>query len=127
MLFASVGFKRLRYLALGVGMRLPTTKVRQTCAMNRIEVSTFALAPASPFWATTRTPEAPMPSSCEIGLPEAAHRLKIPYQDCHRLVLTGVLRGRKKGNRWLVEAEDLERLAEDRAPAPQACERRSIA
>ncbi len=49
-----------------------------------------------------------------IGLPEAAQRLSIPYQDCHRLLLTGVIRGEKCGNRWIVSLADVERLAKKR-------------
>jgi Helix-turn-helix domain len=94
--------------------------------MDRIEISTFALAPASPFSAMTLTQRTSHMLASEIGLPEAAQRLRIPYQDCHRLVLTGVLRGRKRGNRWLVEVEDLERLAEDRAPAPSTARRSTV-
>jgi hypothetical protein len=48
----------------------------------------------------------------EIGLAEAAHRLGIPYQDCHRLLLTGLLRGEKRRGRWYVLAEDVLQLAE---------------
>jgi hypothetical protein len=46
-----------------------------------------------------------------IGLAEAAHMLKIPYQDCHRLVLTGRLRGEKRNGRWQVVVRDIERVA----------------
>ena len=53
----------------------------------------------------------------EIGLAEAAQRLTIPYQDCHRLVLTGVIRGEKRGNRWMVPLADVERLARERIPS----------
>lgn len=49
-----------------------------------------------------------------IGLAEAAQRLRIPYQDAHRLLLTGVLRGEKQGSRWRVVADDVERLARER-------------
>ena len=53
----------------------------------------------------------------EIGLAEAAQRLTIPYQDCHRLVLTGEIRGVKRGNRWMVRLSDVERLARERIPS----------
>ncbi len=45
-----------------------------------------------------------------IGLAEAAARLKIPYQDAHRLLLTGKLRGEKRGGRWFVALRDVQRL-----------------
>ena len=47
-----------------------------------------------------------------IGLAEAAQRLRLPYQDCHRLLLTGALRGEKRKGRWYVHLADVERLAE---------------
>ena len=47
-----------------------------------------------------------------IGLAEAAQRLRLPYQDCHRLLLTGALRGEKRKGRWYVHLVDVERLAE---------------
>lgn len=52
-----------------------------------------------------------------IGLAEAAALLRIPYQDAHRLVLTGRLDGRKQGGRWYVPVADVERLALDRSRA----------
>lgn len=50
-----------------------------------------------------------------IGLAEAAQRLALPYQDAHRLLLTQKLRGEKRGGRWLVHREDVERLERERA------------
>ena len=50
-----------------------------------------------------------------MGLAEAAHRLLRPYQDCHRLLLTGVLRGEKRKGRWYVLEEDVEQLLRDGA------------
>lgn len=50
-----------------------------------------------------------------MGLAEAAHRLRVPYQNCHRLLLTGVLRGVKRDGRWYVYASDVETLANRRA------------
>jgi hypothetical protein len=47
-----------------------------------------------------------------MGLAEAAQKLRIPYQDCHRLLLTGALRGEKVRGRWYVEVSDVNRLAE---------------
>ena len=55
-----------------------------------------------------------MSTHAKLGLAEAAQALRIPYQDAHRLVLTGVLRGEKRSGRWYVVAADVERLAKDR-------------
>jgi predicted site-specific integrase-resolvase len=49
-----------------------------------------------------------------IGLAESAQRLRVPYQDAHRLLLTGAIRGQKRGGRWYVLAEDVDQLAERR-------------
>ena len=49
-----------------------------------------------------------------IGLAEAAAHLKIPYQNAHRLLLTGVLRGEKIGSRWFVDTDDVEDLLQQR-------------
>ncbi len=46
-----------------------------------------------------------------IGLAEAAQRLRLPYQDAHRLLLTGKLRGEKRKGRWYVSMNDVTRLA----------------
>jgi hypothetical protein len=45
-----------------------------------------------------------------IGLAEAAVRLRKPYQDAHRLLLTGVLDGEKRNGRWLVTEESVARV-----------------
>ena len=45
-----------------------------------------------------------------IGLAEAALHLGIPYQNAHRLLLTGQLRGEKRGSRWYVQLIDVQRL-----------------
>jgi len=50
-----------------------------------------------------------------IGLAEAAQKLGLPYQNCHRLLLTGQLRGEKREGRWYVLAHDVERLARQRS------------
>ena len=50
----------------------------------------------------------------KTGLAEAAVRLKVPYQDAHRLLLTGKLKGEKHGGRWIVTVESLERLLSER-------------
>ncbi len=49
-----------------------------------------------------------------IGLAEAAQKLRLPYQNCHRLLLTGELRGEKREGRWYVAWTDVERLAQQR-------------
>ena len=49
-----------------------------------------------------------------LGLAEAAALLRIPYQDAHRLLLTGRLPGRKLLGRWYVERLDVERMARKR-------------
>jgi hypothetical protein len=54
-----------------------------------------------------------------MGLAEGAARLKLPYQDAHRLLLTGRLVGEKRAGRWWVTVESVERLArEQRRPQP---------
>lgn len=58
----------------------------------------------------------------EFGLAEAAHRLHLPYQTCHRLVLTGVLQAQKRAARWIVTRAEVDRLAET---LPNIIERRS--
>jgi len=45
-----------------------------------------------------------------IGLAEAAMQLGVPYQDAHRLLLTGKLSGEKRGSRWFVRLVDVEKL-----------------
>jgi hypothetical protein len=50
-----------------------------------------------------------------IRLTEAAALLRVPYQKAHRLVLTGDLRGELRDGRWLVDAADAARLANERA------------
>ena len=49
-----------------------------------------------------------------IGLAEAAQKLGLPYRNCHRLLLTGQLRGEKRDGRWYVHMDDVERLAKQR-------------
>ncbi len=55
-----------------------------------------------------------------IGLAMAAARLKIPYQDAHRLLLTGRLTGEKRGGRWYVRVADVERVIQERGQAVTA-------
>jgi len=59
-----------------------------------------------------------MPRNDEIGLAEAAARLRIPYQDAHRLLLTGAIAGQKRGGRWFVQLADVEKLVRDRKGVP---------
>jgi hypothetical protein len=47
----------------------------------------------------------------KLGLAEAAQLLRIPYQQAHRLLLLGKLRGEKRGGRWFVDSVDVQRLA----------------
>ena len=49
-----------------------------------------------------------------IGLAEAAQKLGLPYQNCHRLLLTGQLRGEKREGRWYVLVQDVERIVRQR-------------
>jgi hypothetical protein len=55
-----------------------------------------------------------------IGLAECAQRLAIPYQDAHRLLLLGRLAGVKRGGRWFVARESLDRLLLERGCSPVA-------
>ena len=52
-----------------------------------------------------------MANKREMGLAEAAQTLRLPYQDAHRLVLTGRLPGRKRGGRWFVKSAEVMKLA----------------
>ncbi len=49
-----------------------------------------------------------------MGLAEAAARLHIPYQDAHRLLLTGKLDGQKQKGRWFVNIESVKRIELER-------------
>ena len=55
-----------------------------------------------------------MSNASLIGLAEAAQRLMMPYQDCHRLLLTGVIRGEKRKGRWFVLERDVDELGRAR-------------
>ncbi len=57
--------------------------------------------------------EREQPGARMIGLAEAAQRLALPYQDTHRLLLTGRLRGEKHRNRWYVLESDVDRLVRE--------------
>jgi hypothetical protein len=54
----------------------------------------------------------------EVLLTEAALRLGISWERAWRLVLTGQLKGQKKGKRWLVDSQSLKALEskEDNPP-----------
>lgn len=45
-----------------------------------------------------------------IGLAEAALELRVPYQDAHRLLLTGRITGEKRGSRWFVRLSDVNKV-----------------
>lgn len=55
-----------------------------------------------------------MQDTTMIGLAEAALWLRMPYQDTHRLLLTGQLTGEKRGGRWYVHTVSVTRLRETR-------------
>ena len=46
-----------------------------------------------------------------IRLAEAVQQLGIPYRNAHRLVLTGILKGEKRGRRWWVLKTSVDDLA----------------
>ncbi len=50
-----------------------------------------------------------------IGLADAAALAMMPYQDAHRALLMGKLRGEKRGSRWFVRLLDAQRLAHEKA------------
>ena len=56
----------------------------------------------------------------QIGLAEAAVRLRVPYQDAHRLLLTGKLNGQKRNGRWFVDMESVKRIELERQAATYA-------
>ena len=55
-----------------------------------------------------------------IGLAEAAAQLRLPYQNAHRLVLTGQLTGEKRGSRWYVRLVDVQRLVRASEVSPRS-------
>lgn len=59
-----------------------------------------------------------------LPLPDAAMRLKAPYPVAMRLLLTGRLEGERRGSRWFVTAEsvqrELDRRADEDLPAGSA-------
>ena len=59
-----------------------------------------------------------------LGLAECAFKLRIPYQDAHRLLLVGELVGEKRGKRWVVSSESLERLLRLRHARPSSMQQR---
>ncbi len=58
-----------------------------------------------------------------VGLNDAAFRLGKSYNATLRLMLMGVLRGRKVGRRWLVRRDDVERVARERDREPAGAPR----
>ncbi len=62
-----------------------------------------------------------------IGLAEAAAALRIPYQDAHRLLLTGQLTGEKRGGRWYVAIESLKHLESEGALSQESASRATAA
>lgn len=48
----------------------------------------------------------------EIPLAEAAQRLAVSWSKAWRLMLEGVITGRKVNGRWHVQVEDVDRLVE---------------
>jgi len=56
-----------------------------------------------------------------IGLAEGAVLLRTPYQDAHRLLLTGRLQGEKVGGRWLVTVASVKRLLAERKTPEGEC------
>ncbi len=63
-----------------------------------------------------------MATTAWVGLTDAAFHLGKSYNATWRLMLLGILRGRKVAGRWLVRREDVERVARkrDREPAGAA-------
>lgn len=49
-----------------------------------------------------------MKTDTVLGLAEAAKELGLPYQDAHRLLLTGELEGDKRCGRWWVTRASLD-------------------
>jgi excisionase family DNA binding protein len=52
-----------------------------------------------------------------VTLVEGAFRLGVSYEVALRMVLTRRLKGERRGRRWLVDREDLERLVRERSSA----------
>lgn len=48
-----------------------------------------------------------------IALSDAAISLKLPYQNAHRLLLTGRLQGERRGGRWFVTARSTKQVREE--------------
>ncbi len=56
-----------------------------------------------------------MPESQAIPLVEAAQRLSLSWSRAWRLMLSGELRGQKRGGtRWYVQVQDVDRLLRER-------------
>jgi hypothetical protein len=66
-------------------------------------------------------PEMPKPAvERTVPLVQAAVRLRESYVVTWGRVLRGELAGEKKGSRWMVDARDLERFAQNRETQPAA-------
>lgn len=59
-------------------------------------------------------------SSKVVDLVEAATRLQLSYHAAQRLVMTGHLKGERIYGKWVVDAEDLERLVRERQSQSEA-------
>jgi hypothetical protein len=56
----------------------------------------------------------PTTLSASVSLPAAALRLGLTYQETWNAVLRGTLPGEKRGTRWYVDGDAVERLAQER-------------
>lgn len=52
----------------------------------------------------------PLPLSPLVGLPEVCVALRLPYPRVYGLLLRGVIPAERRGSRWFVRREDLDRL-----------------
>jgi len=52
-----------------------------------------------------------------LSLPEAAHRLRVPYQDLKHWVASGKILSARLDGRWFVGLSEVERLERDGPPA----------
>ena len=63
-----------------------------------------------------------------VTLPMAAFRLELSYMQVYRMVLAGKLRGERRGSRWYVRSDDVERLKRcERDPNRETSGRRNQA
>lgn len=56
-----------------------------------------------------------MAETTMIPLPDAAYRLALTWSQAYGMVLSRKLAAEKRGNRWYVAAEDVERVKRERA------------